>query len=180
MPTCSFGRAKCTRHALLHRHPLCSNCKSDSGLFDRHLAPHHGQRRIVDTKWATHNAYVFFAADPLHHTCVWIQSFPDEIHTFEVGLQEKPADLIPVLEGFCLHPVECTGHLGILALRPCGNHSQVICPHFLKDMEGPPYHLPVAICDIPDADIPTFEMPGTPEDPPPLSDSHGSVQVQRL
>ena len=38
----------------------------------------------------------------------------------------------------------------------------------------------MSICGIPDEDIPFLEMPGTPKDPPPLSDSNESVQVASI
>ena len=147
--------------------------------FDYHLRPHFSCRRIVDTRWASHNAYVFFAAAPWSQACVWITCAPNELDAFELLHDRHSLDSIPAPEGFAYRPAECTGLLGIASLRRINDREYTGPPGFLKCMAYPPYPLPQRPIDLEADRTPYFQVPGTPADPPPIS-SDESVSPEPL
>ena len=146
-------------------------------FFDDCLELHFSPRCTVDTKWASHNAYVFFAAEPGAQTTVWLSLIGNELDAFELQNSRHSFRDIPVPVGRTFQPVESTGTLGILALRPANDTSPICSQSFLMHMQRPPYTLPAKPVLVPAEDIPVFELPGTPRDPPPISSDSSSSSV---
>ena len=138
-------------------------------FFDDHLQGHFSCRRIVDTKWAAHNAFVFFAAAPWAHSTLWVTTVGDELDAFELLDERHSLDCIPAPDGFEFRAAECRGMFGIASLRRREDDACVDPPGFLTSMALPPYPLPPRTIDADEDSSPSFAVPGTPDEPPPIS-----------
>ena len=150
-------------------------------FFDKHLEGHFSARQIIDTKWASHNAYVFFAAADWSHSCVWVTLIADEIDALELHADKHSLESIPAPEGYAYRPVESNGHLGIASLRRITDTELTHAPGFLSSMPRPPYATRIRTIDVEGDNIPIFRVPGTPTEHPPISsDSDGSPDRSSL
>ena len=159
--------------------PFAPTADTVQRYFDAHLHGHFSCRRIVDTKWASHNAYVFFAAAPWSHSTVWMVTIGDELDAFELHEERHSLASIPLPAGFELRPAECVGPLGVASLRRVDDTEPTVCPGFLKCMAAPPYPLLTHTVDLEEDSSPSFAVPGAPDEPPPISSSDNTSSSAR-